>query len=162
MEFLVTILNLTAGMYKNGQLPEMPDCKPWVEDGYWEIKRSNNAIVEEAYKQFNGKKCILAVRNRCNTLYQRYMFRDNLLIINNHLLKSPHLLSVNRCSSWMQASKQQSSCCHLPDREDFRRKKSTKAVCRLIVKIRLIDNYLFICWITYLPYAVFLVKCQNI
>lgn len=41
-------------MYKNGQLPEVPDCKPWVEDGFWEIKRSNNAIVEEAYKQFNG------------------------------------------------------------------------------------------------------------
>lgn len=41
-------------MYKNGQLPELPDCKPWVEDGFWEIKRSNNAIVEEAYKQFNG------------------------------------------------------------------------------------------------------------
>lgn len=43
-----------AGLYKNGQLVEHPDCKPWVEDNFWEIKRSNNAIVEEAYKQFNG------------------------------------------------------------------------------------------------------------
>lgn len=47
--------SFVAGVYKNGQLPEVPDCKPWVEDGFWEIKRSNNAIVEEAYKQFNGK-----------------------------------------------------------------------------------------------------------
>ena len=45
-----------AGLYKNGQLIEHPDCKPWVEDTYWEIKRSNNAIIEEAYKQFNGKR----------------------------------------------------------------------------------------------------------
>lgn len=44
----------SAGLYKNGQLVEHPDCKPWVEDNFWEIKRSNNAIVEEAYKQFNG------------------------------------------------------------------------------------------------------------
>lgn len=44
-----------AGLYKNGQLAEHPDCKPWVEDSYWDIKRSNNAIIEEAYKQFNGK-----------------------------------------------------------------------------------------------------------
>lgn len=46
-----------AGLYKNGQLVEHPDSKPWVEDSYWEIKRSNNAIVEEAYKQFSGKTC---------------------------------------------------------------------------------------------------------
>lgn len=26
-----------------------------MEDSYWEIKRSNNAIIDEAYKQFNGK-----------------------------------------------------------------------------------------------------------
>lgn len=45
----------SAGLYKNGQLVEHTDCKPWVEDSYWEIKRSNNAIIEEAYKQFNGK-----------------------------------------------------------------------------------------------------------
>ncbi|KAG7473391.1 hypothetical protein MATL_G00095310 [Megalops atlanticus] len=44
---------LKAGTYKNGQLMELPDCKPWVEDGFWEIKRSNNAIIEEACKQFN-------------------------------------------------------------------------------------------------------------
>lgn len=43
-----------AGMYKNGQLPELPETKPWVDDGFWEIKRSNNAIVDEAYKQFSG------------------------------------------------------------------------------------------------------------
>ncbi|XP_041965736.1 leucine-rich repeat-containing protein 61 [Alosa pseudoharengus] len=56
---------IKAGMYKNGQLPEMPDCKPWVEDGYWEIKRSNNAIVEEAYKQFND------VLHECRLLNNR-------------------------------------------------------------------------------------------
>lgn len=44
-----------ASIYKNGQLVEHSDSKPWVEDSYWEIKRSNNAIIEEAYKQFNGK-----------------------------------------------------------------------------------------------------------
>ncbi len=43
-----------AGMYKNGQLPQLPETKPWVDDGFWEIKRSNNAIVDEAYKQFSG------------------------------------------------------------------------------------------------------------
>lgn len=46
----------SAGSYKNGQIIEHSDCKPWVEDTYWEIKRSNNAIIEEAYKQFNGEK----------------------------------------------------------------------------------------------------------
>ncbi|XP_037109944.1 leucine-rich repeat-containing protein 61 isoform X2 [Syngnathus acus] len=44
---------IKAGLYKNGQLVEHQDCKPWVEETFWEIKRSNNAIVEEAYKQFN-------------------------------------------------------------------------------------------------------------
>uniref|UniRef100_W5NCA4 Leucine-rich repeat-containing protein 61 n=1 Tax=Lepisosteus oculatus TaxID=7918 RepID=W5NCA4_LEPOC len=45
--------SLKAGIYKNGPLPEVLDCKPWVEEGYWDLKRSNNAIIEEAYKQFN-------------------------------------------------------------------------------------------------------------
>ncbi|XP_028306970.1 leucine-rich repeat-containing protein 61 [Gouania willdenowi] len=44
---------IKAGVYKNGQLVEHSDSKPWVEESFWEIKRSNNAIVEEAYKQFN-------------------------------------------------------------------------------------------------------------
>ncbi|KAJ8344508.1 hypothetical protein SKAU_G00318370 [Synaphobranchus kaupii] len=44
---------IKAGMLKNGQMQELPDCKPWVEDGFWEIKKSNNAIIEEACKQFN-------------------------------------------------------------------------------------------------------------
>ncbi|XP_061078343.1 leucine-rich repeat-containing protein 61-like isoform X5 [Conger conger] len=44
---------IKAGMLKNGQIQELPECKPWVEDGFWEIKRSNNAIIEEACKQFN-------------------------------------------------------------------------------------------------------------
>ncbi|KAL7858215.1 hypothetical protein AOLI_G00183170 [Acnodon oligacanthus] len=56
---------IKAGMYKNGQLPEIPDCKPWVEDGFWEIKRSNNAIVDEAYKQFND------VLHECRLLNSR-------------------------------------------------------------------------------------------
>uniref|UniRef100_A0AAQ4PUT1 Leucine rich repeat containing 61 n=1 Tax=Gasterosteus aculeatus aculeatus TaxID=481459 RepID=A0AAQ4PUT1_GASAC len=48
-----------TGLYKNGQLVEHSDCKPWVEDNYWEIKRSNNAIIEEAYKRFNGRSSSL-------------------------------------------------------------------------------------------------------
>ncbi|XP_075894126.1 leucine-rich repeat-containing protein 61 [Nelusetta ayraudi] len=56
---------IKAGLYKNGQLVEHPDCKPWVEDHFWEIKRSNNAIVEEAYKQFND------VLHECRLLNNR-------------------------------------------------------------------------------------------
>uniref|UniRef100_A0A1A8EI99 Leucine rich repeat containing 61 n=2 Tax=Nothobranchius TaxID=28779 RepID=A0A1A8EI99_NOTKA len=56
---------IKAGSYKNGQLVEHPDCKPWVEDSYWEIKRSNNAIIEEAYKQFND------VLHECRLLNNR-------------------------------------------------------------------------------------------
>uniref|UniRef100_A0A3Q4HMQ8 Leucine rich repeat containing 61 n=1 Tax=Neolamprologus brichardi TaxID=32507 RepID=A0A3Q4HMQ8_NEOBR len=56
---------IKAGLYKNGQLVEHSDCKPWVEDTYWEIKRSNNAIVEEAYKQFND------VLHECRLLNNR-------------------------------------------------------------------------------------------
>lgn len=56
---------IKAGLYKNGQLVEHPDCKPWVEDNFWEIKRSNNAIVEEAYKQFND------VLHECRLLNNR-------------------------------------------------------------------------------------------
>ncbi|XP_040018119.1 leucine-rich repeat-containing protein 61 isoform X2 [Gasterosteus aculeatus] len=56
---------IKAGLYKNGQLVEHSDCKPWVEDNYWEIKRSNNAIIEEAYKQFND------VLHECRLLNNR-------------------------------------------------------------------------------------------
>ncbi|XP_076863606.1 leucine-rich repeat-containing protein 61 [Brachyhypopomus gauderio] len=56
---------IKANIFKNGQLPEVPDCKPWVEDGFWEIKRSNNAIVDEAYKQFND------VLHECRLLNSR-------------------------------------------------------------------------------------------
>ncbi|XP_028287385.1 leucine-rich repeat-containing protein 61 [Parambassis ranga] len=56
---------IKAGLYKNGQLTEHPDCKPWVEDNYWEMKRSNNAIIEEAYKQFND------VLHECRLLNNR-------------------------------------------------------------------------------------------
>ncbi|KAM3609483.1 uncharacterized protein V6R79_015600 [Siganus canaliculatus] len=56
---------IKAGLYKNGQLLEHSDCKPWVEDNYWEIKRSNNAIIEEAYKQFND------VLHECRLLNNR-------------------------------------------------------------------------------------------
>uniref|UniRef100_A0A8D3BPG1 Leucine rich repeat containing 61 n=1 Tax=Scophthalmus maximus TaxID=52904 RepID=A0A8D3BPG1_SCOMX len=56
---------IKAGLYKNGQLVEHPDCKPWVEDNYWDIKRSNNAIIEEAYKQFND------VLHECRLLNNR-------------------------------------------------------------------------------------------
>ncbi|KAL4641957.1 leucine-rich repeat-containing protein 61 isoform X1 [Arapaima gigas] len=44
---------LKAGIYRNGPLPELPDCKPWIEDGFLDIKTSNNTIIEEAYKQFS-------------------------------------------------------------------------------------------------------------
>lgn len=56
---------IRAGMYRNGQMSEVADSKPWVEDGYWEIKRSNNAIVDEAYKQFND------VLHECKLLNNR-------------------------------------------------------------------------------------------
>ncbi|TNN00471.1 leucine-rich repeat-containing protein 61 [Takifugu rubripes] len=56
---------IKASVYKNGQLVEHSDCKPWVEDSYWEIKRSNNAIIEEAYKQFND------VLHECRLLNNR-------------------------------------------------------------------------------------------
>ncbi|CAL1595889.1 unnamed protein product [Knipowitschia caucasica] len=56
---------IKAGSYKNGQLVEQSDCKPWVEDHFWEIKRSNNAIVDEAYKQFND------VLHECRLLNNR-------------------------------------------------------------------------------------------
>ncbi|XP_034032345.1 leucine-rich repeat-containing protein 61-like [Thalassophryne amazonica] len=56
---------IKAGLYKNGQLVEKPDCKPWVDDTYWEIKRSNNAIIDEAYKQFND------VLHECRLLNNR-------------------------------------------------------------------------------------------
>ncbi|XP_068595777.1 leucine-rich repeat-containing protein 61-like [Brachionichthys hirsutus] len=56
---------IKAGLYKNGQLVEHPDRKPWVEDSYWEIKRSSNAIIEEAYKQFND------VLHECRLLNNR-------------------------------------------------------------------------------------------
>ncbi|XP_067090177.1 leucine-rich repeat-containing protein 61 isoform X1 [Osmerus mordax] len=54
---------IKAGLFKNGQLPELPE--QWVEDGFWEIKRSNNAIIEEAYKQFND------VLHECRLLNNR-------------------------------------------------------------------------------------------
>ncbi|XP_029991893.1 leucine-rich repeat-containing protein 61 [Sphaeramia orbicularis] len=56
---------IKAGICKNGQLVEHPDCRPWVEDTYWEIKRSNNTIIEEAYKQFND------VLHECRLLNNR-------------------------------------------------------------------------------------------
>ncbi|TRY86904.1 hypothetical protein DNTS_009023 [Danionella cerebrum] len=43
---------IKAGMYKNGHLTELSESKRWVEDGFWEIKRSNNTIVD-AQKQFS-------------------------------------------------------------------------------------------------------------
>lgn len=56
---------IKAGLYKNGQLQELPDCQPWVEEGFWELKRSNNSIIEEAYKQFND------VLHECRLLNNR-------------------------------------------------------------------------------------------
>ncbi|XP_061102387.1 leucine-rich repeat-containing protein 61-like [Conger conger] len=44
---------IKEGMARNGQAVEVAECKPWVEDGYWDIKRSSNTIIDEAYKQFN-------------------------------------------------------------------------------------------------------------
>ncbi|KAL0968915.1 hypothetical protein UPYG_G00273640 [Umbra pygmaea] len=57
---------IKAGAYRNGQLPERSDYyKPWVENNFWEIKRSNNAIIDEAYKQFND------VLHECRLLNNR-------------------------------------------------------------------------------------------
>lgn len=65
LEMFPNLKVLDAGMYKNGQLPEVPETKPWVDDGFWEIKRSNNAIVDEAYKQFSD------VLHECRLLNSR-------------------------------------------------------------------------------------------
>ncbi|XP_074534605.1 leucine-rich repeat-containing protein 61 [Halichoeres trimaculatus] len=56
---------IKAGLYKNGQLVEHTECKPWVDDTYWDIKRSTNAIIDEAYKQFND------VLHECRLLNNR-------------------------------------------------------------------------------------------
>uniref|UniRef100_A0AAZ3SUA2 Leucine-rich repeat-containing protein 61 n=1 Tax=Oncorhynchus tshawytscha TaxID=74940 RepID=A0AAZ3SUA2_ONCTS len=56
---------IKAGFYRNGQLPELPGCKPWVDNDFWEIKRSSNAIIDEAYKQFND------VLHECRLLNNR-------------------------------------------------------------------------------------------
>ncbi|XP_051976122.1 leucine-rich repeat-containing protein 61-like isoform X2 [Xyrauchen texanus] len=53
------------GLYKNGHLSELAECKPWVDDGFWEIKRSNNAIIDEAYKHFSD------VLHECRLLNSR-------------------------------------------------------------------------------------------
>lgn len=57
--------SIKAGMYKNGQLLEVRETEPWVDDSFWEIKRSNNAIVDEAYKQFSD------VLHECRLLNSR-------------------------------------------------------------------------------------------
>ncbi|XP_035251958.1 leucine-rich repeat-containing protein 61-like isoform X2 [Anguilla anguilla] len=63
---------IKAGTLKNGQMQELPECKPWVEDGFWEIKRSNNAIIEEACKQFNDilSECRLLNHKAANVITQ--------------------------------------------------------------------------------------------
>lgn len=93
-----------AGLYKNGQLIEHPDCKPWVEDTYWEIKRSNNAIIEEAYKQFNGKKfctavlffntCVACDLTSCQLTCIVFSVVSDVIFV--------RYFSFYRCSSWMQ------------------------------------------------------------
>ncbi|CAB1331735.1 unnamed protein product, partial [Coregonus sp. 'balchen'] len=65
LEMFPNIRVLDDGFYRNGQLPELPDCKPWVDNDFWEIKRSNNAIIDEAYKQFND------VLHECRLLNNR-------------------------------------------------------------------------------------------
>lgn len=82
----------SAGLYKNGQLVEHPDCKPWVEDNFWEIKRSNNAIVEEAYKQFNGT--ISDVCESSGSLPLVYWF----YVVNYNIKKVTWLFFVFVCS----------------------------------------------------------------
>uniref|UniRef100_A0A4W5JBX0 Uncharacterized protein n=1 Tax=Hucho hucho TaxID=62062 RepID=A0A4W5JBX0_9TELE len=61
----VLLCPCSAGFYRNGQLPELPGCKPWVDNDFWEIKRSNNVIIDEAYKQFND------VLHECRLLNNR-------------------------------------------------------------------------------------------
>ncbi|XP_036400437.1 leucine-rich repeat-containing protein 61 [Megalops cyprinoides] len=67
---------IKAGMSRNGQMLEVPECKPWVEDGFWDIKRSNNAIIEEAYKQFNDvlQECKLLNNRAAHAIAQSERF----------------------------------------------------------------------------------------
>lgn len=86
-ELLIPLsINVLAGSYKNGQLVEHTDCKPWVEDSYWEIKRSNNAIIDEAYKQFNGKKSAACDLTRCYS---------TMLCLRSGILSNPRAISVS-------------------------------------------------------------------
>ncbi|KAM5157334.1 leucine-rich repeat-containing protein 61 [Mantella aurantiaca] len=45
-----SLKRFTAG---NGMVEVPGSAKPWVEDGFWELKPSHGAIIEETYKQFN-------------------------------------------------------------------------------------------------------------
>lgn len=109
-----------AGSYKNGQLIENTDCKPWVEDNYWEIKRSNNAIIEEAYKQFNGKFFVSSKKvTHVNFLvidcakFERYICIFSLFY---------------RCSPWMQTPQQQSHSCHFTNWKIHELEEAAKAI----------------------------------
>ncbi|KAJ8247684.1 hypothetical protein GJAV_G00249080 [Gymnothorax javanicus] len=63
---------IKEGMARNSQTVEMPECKPWVEDGYWDIKRSNNAIIDEACKQFSDvlQECKLLSSRAAHSISQ--------------------------------------------------------------------------------------------
>ncbi|XP_072269229.1 leucine-rich repeat-containing protein 61 [Pyxicephalus adspersus] len=37
----------------NGMVEVPGSAKPWVEDGYWDLKPPQSTIIEETYKQFN-------------------------------------------------------------------------------------------------------------
>ncbi|CAH2281717.1 leucine-rich repeat-containing 61 [Pelobates cultripes] len=49
----------------NGTIDVLKSVKPWVEEGYWELKPAHSTIIEETYKQFND------VLQECKELSKR-------------------------------------------------------------------------------------------
>ncbi|XP_078518704.1 leucine-rich repeat-containing protein 61 [Lissotriton helveticus] len=49
----------------NGPVEVTGGAKPWVEEGYWDLKPAQSTIIEEAYKQFND------VLQECKELSKR-------------------------------------------------------------------------------------------
>ncbi|KAM4687531.1 leucine-rich repeat-containing protein 61 [Discoglossus pictus] len=49
----------------NGAVEVPGSVKPWVEEGYWDLKPTNSTIIEETYKQFND------VLQECKELSKR-------------------------------------------------------------------------------------------
>ncbi|XP_043933718.1 leucine-rich repeat-containing protein 61 [Protopterus annectens] len=45
--------NSLKGFYVSSLVGAIPSAKPWTDEGYWDLKTSQNDIVDKAYRQFN-------------------------------------------------------------------------------------------------------------